>query len=68
MSLEVLALGLGEEADVPEVDAEQRRPVRAGQLGAAQQRAVAAEHDTSSQRPRRLVRVVDDLDRVHAGS
>ena len=41
--VDVLALGLGEEADVAEVDPEQRRAGAAGQLGAAQDRAVAAE-------------------------
>ena len=42
---EVRALGLGEEADVAEVDAEQRRLRLAGQFRRAQDRAIAAEHD-----------------------
>ncbi len=43
--VEVVALGLGEEADPAEVDAEHRHPGGAGELGAAQQGAVAAQHD-----------------------
>ena len=39
-----LRLGLGEEADPAEVDPEQRGPGGPGQLGRAQERAVAAEH------------------------
>ena len=42
--VEVFALGLGEEADVAEVDPEQGHARAAGELGAAQDRAVAAEH------------------------
>ena len=42
---EVFALGLGEEPDVPEVDAEQRGVAAARDLGGAQDGAVAAEHD-----------------------
>src|SRR5215472_7111583 len=42
---QVVRLGLGEEADVAEVDAEQRRSGGPGHLGGAQQRAIAAEHD-----------------------
>ena len=41
----VLALGLGEEADVAEVDAEQRHAGSPRVLGAAQDRAVATEDD-----------------------
>ena len=39
-----LGLGLGEEADPAEVDADQRHAARPGQLGRPQERAVAAEH------------------------
>ena len=42
--VDVLALGLGEEPDVAEVDPEQRRAAAPGHLGAAQDRAVTAEH------------------------
>src|SRR5690606_21614295 len=42
---EVLALGLGEEPDVAEVDAEDGDVGAAGELGRAQDRAVAAEDD-----------------------
>lgn len=42
---QVLHLGLGEEAHVPQVHAEQRHRGRAGQLGGAQQRAVTAQDD-----------------------
>lgn len=42
--VEVVALGLGEETDVAEVDAEQRHVDAARELGAAQDGAVAAEH------------------------
>ena len=52
VALEVLALGLGEEADVAEVDPEQRRVGAAGHLGAAQDRAVAAEHARPARSPR----------------
>ena len=41
----VVRLGLREEADVAEVDPEQRRPARSGELGGSQQGAVTAEHD-----------------------
>lgn len=43
--VEVVALGLGEETDATEVDAEHRDTGGAGELGAAQQGAVAAEDD-----------------------
>lgn len=43
--VEVVPLGLGEEADPAEVDAEHRHAGGAGELGAAQQGAVAAEDD-----------------------
>ena len=43
--LQVLALQLGEEADVPEVHAQQRDAHPTGALRTAQDRAVAAEHD-----------------------
>src|SRR6476661_4138138 len=44
--VEVVSLRLGEEAHVPEVDAEQRHVHAAGELGASQDRAVTAEdHD-----------------------
>lgn len=43
--VEVVPFGLREEADAAEVDAEHRHPGRAGELGAAQQRAVTAEDD-----------------------
>ena len=56
--LDVLALGLGEEADVAEVDAEQRRAGAVGQLGRAQDRAVAAD----DQRPARTARSAAPLD------
>ena len=42
--VEVVALGLGEEADVAEVDAEQGHVDAAGELGASQDGAVTAEH------------------------
>ncbi len=43
--VDVVDLGLGEEADVPEVDPEHRRPAGVGDLGRAQDRAVAADDD-----------------------
>ena len=42
---EPVGLGLGEEADVTEVHADQRGARRAGQLGGTQQRPVAAKDD-----------------------
>jgi len=42
---QVLGLGLGQEADMAEVDPEYRRASGTGQLGAAQDRPVPAEHD-----------------------
>ena len=42
---QVVGLGLGEEPDMAEVDAEQRRARGPGHLRRPQQRAVAAEHD-----------------------
>jgi hypothetical protein len=42
---QAVGLRFGEEADVAEVHAEQRRARRAGELGGAEQRAVAADHD-----------------------
>src|SRR5256885_14848603 len=42
---QVFAFGLGEKADVTEVDAEQRHLCGSRQLGCAQQRAVAAEDE-----------------------
>ena len=44
-AVQVVDLGLGEEADLAEVDAEQRRLRRPGQLGGAQEGAVAAERE-----------------------
>ena len=41
---ERFGLGLGQKADMAEIDPEQRHPVRPRQFGAAQQAAVAAEH------------------------
>ncbi|GDY66745.1 hypothetical protein SAV14893_061380 [Streptomyces avermitilis] len=43
--VEIVALGLREETDAAEVDAEHRHAGGAGELGAAQQRAVTAEND-----------------------
>src|SRR5690606_4453414 len=43
--VEVVPLGFGEEADPAEVDAEHGDPGGPGELGAAQQGAVTAEHD-----------------------
>ena len=43
--VQVLLLGLGQEADVPQVDAQHGDAVGPAQLGAAQDRAVAAEAD-----------------------
>ncbi len=43
--VEVVDLGLGQEADLAEVDPEQRRLRRPGQLRGAQERAVAAERE-----------------------
>ena len=59
--LQVLALQLGEEADVPEVHPQQRDAHPAGAFGAAQHRAVAAEHDDelASGRRRALGQRVD---------
>ena len=47
-----------------EVHPEHRRTVRAGQLGTAQDRAVATEHHDQLDVQRGLLVVVDDLDRV----
>ena len=67
--LDVVGLGLGEEADVAEVDAQQRGAALAGQLGGAQDRAVAADDDdqlaalgrgvAASARPRSRRRAVE---------
>src|SRR5699024_12281782 len=64
--VDVLALGLGEEADVPEVHAEHGGAGATGQLGAAQDRAVAAEDDDELDVPSRVVAGVDDGHRVAA--
>ena len=58
VDVDVVVLRLGQEADVAEVDPEQRGPAVVGELGGAQDRAVAADHHDqlavgARRRPRR---------------
>ena len=67
--VELLALGLGEEPDMTEVDPEQRDPRPAGQLGPPQDRAVATEHadELAARPPSRVRRRVGGRGRLHPG-
>ena len=61
---DVVAFGLGEEADVSEVDTQHRSRRRARDLGAAQDGAVATEDDDQLASPRRVGTGLDDDDGV----